>query len=72
MYFHRPQVGPAHIVRDWRDMTLQYEKPKRNRSFQAFGDEQLQHRTEPVMDLEHSRSSQMPRSLKPPFAARYR
>jgi hypothetical protein len=72
MYFHRPQVGPAHIVRDWRDMTLQHEKPKRNRSFQAFGDEHLQHRTEPVMDLEHSRSSQMPRSLKPTFATQYR
>jgi hypothetical protein len=31
MYFQPPQVRPAHIVHDWRDMTLQHEKPKRNR-----------------------------------------
>jgi hypothetical protein len=72
MYFHRPQVGPAHIVRDWRDMNSTAGKTEAKSKFPSFGDEHLQHRTEPVMDLEHSRSSQVPRSLKPTFATRYR
>jgi hypothetical protein len=58
MYFHRPQVGPAHVVHDWRPETLQHEKPKRNLSFQAFGDGRLQRRTERVMGLEHWRRVQ--------------